>query len=148
MNPVRSLASIVPMTALALLAACGGSAATSPSSSPTTSSSTALVPEVRAFLSLCSVAADVAAEDLAGAEAAFQDEVHETLHELADRLGSTDRAVSAALLQAKSKVEADLLEDAPDSARLGTDVGGLLAAMADALGAVGLDVPECPEQPR
>ena len=144
---MRLRALVVATTALALLtAACGGSGDTTSSSSPTPPVSATGTPEIDAYLSLCSVAADVAAENLAGAEATFEDEVHATLHELADRLGSTDRTASAALLQAKSRVEADLLEGAPDPVALGADVDGLLGAMADALGAVGLDAPGCPEQ--
>jgi hypothetical protein len=139
---MRSPAFVVAATFLGLLgAACGGSTDAAPSASP----SAGTAPEVHSFLSLCSMSADVAAGDVASAEATFQDDVHETLHELADRLGSTDRAIAAAVLEATSKVEADLAQAEPDPAKLGTDVGGLTAAMSEALGAAGFEVPACPE---
>jgi len=120
-----------------LMAGCGGSGSTSPSATT--------APEVRAFLSLCSMSSEVAGDDVAAAEATFQDEVHETLHELADRLGSTDRATAAAVLEATSRVEADLVETTPDPARLSEDVAGLVTAMGDALAAAGFEAPPCPE---
>lgn len=140
---------IVSVIAFAgLAAACEGSVDAAPSSSPTVSASRAAAPEVGAFLSLCSVAADVAAEDFARAEATFEDEVHETVHELADRLETTDRLLAAALLRAKAEVEADFLDDVPDPATLGADVDGLLGAMGDALGTVDVEAPGCPEPPQ
>lgn len=127
---------------LALVAvACGGSGDGSPSTPP----SATTVPEVRAFLSLCSMRADVAGEDVTSAAATFQDDVHDALHELAARVEPTDRASAAAVLEATSKVEADLREASPDLARLGTDVDGLLEAMRDALGAAAVPAPSCPE---
>lgn len=149
MGPVSVRPLIVSTAVLAVLASsCAASDDAAAPASATPTSGAIVAPEVRAFLSLCSVAASVTAEDLAGAEATFEDDVHETLHELADRLETTDRAASAALLQAKSKVEADFLGDAPDPAGLRTDVEALLTAMAGALAAVGLETPGCPEQPQ
>lgn len=127
---------------LAVIAvACGGSGDGSPSTAP----SATIVPEVRAFLSLCSMRADVAGEDVTGAAATFQDDVHDALHELAARVEPTDRASAAAVLEATSKVEADLGGTSPDLARLGTDVDGLIASMRDALDVVAIHAPGCPE---
>lgn len=100
-------------------------------------------PEVGAYLALCDMAAQVEAGDLDRAEATFHDEVHEPLHELADRLETTDRAASAALLVAKTRVEEDLARDPMDAGALGKDVWGLLRAMADALEAAGDAPPAC-----
>lgn len=100
-------------------------------------------PEVDAYLALCDMAAQVEAGDLDRAEATFHDEVHEALHELADRLETTDRAASAALLVAKTRVEEDLARDPIDAGALGKDVRGLLRAMAHALEAAGDAPPAC-----
>jgi len=59
--------------------------------------------------------------------------------------GSTDRAAAAAVLEATSRVEADLVETTPDPARLSEDVAGLVTAMGDALAAAGFEAPPCPE---
>lgn len=126
--------------------------ATSPASPPTTSPSPEQGhgsheggPEVEAYLALCDMSARIEAGDLDRAEATFHDEVHEALHELADRLETTGRAASAALLVAKTRVEEDLARDPIDAGALGKDVRGLLRAMADALQAAGLSRPGCPE---
>lgn len=142
MGAMRAKVVAVGSVALALVAvACGGSG----DGSPSTSSSATTAPEVRAFLSLCSMRADVTAEDVTSAAATFQDDVHEALHELAARVEPTDRASAAAVLEATSKVEADLGEASPDLARLGTDVDGLIGAMRDALDAAAIPAPSCPE---
>jgi hypothetical protein len=103
-------------------------------------------PELDAYLALCEVSSQVEAGDLERAEATFHDEVHEALHELAERLETTDRAASAALLVAKARVEEDLERDPIDAGALAKDVRGLLRAMADALAAAGDPPPACPAE--
>ena len=117
---------------------------TLPDSSPTPTDEPG--PQVEAFLALCSVAADVAAEDLVTAEATFHDEVHEALHELTDELEGVDRELSAGLLQAKATVEADFTEDPPNPVALEADVAELIAATDAGLAALGVQTPGCPEQ--
>lgn len=102
-------------------------------------------PETPAYLALCSARDAASAGDAAAAEAAFQDEAHETLHHLAEEVEGADRAAAAALLRAKSDVEADFAEEAPDPATVGGHLDALLAAMADALEVVGSVAPACPE---
>lgn len=102
-------------------------------------------PETQAYLALCSARDAASAGDAPAAEAAFQDEAHETLHHLAEEVEGADRAAAAALLRAKSNVEADFAEEAPDPATVAEHVDALLAAMADALDVVGTVAPACPE---
>lgn len=146
MWPMRPHLVAVTMAVLALIAA-------SCSDSPTVGSdglpaATADEPEIQAYLALCSARDAAMTDDVAAAEATFEDEAHETLHHLAEELEGTDRAAAAALLRAKSDVEADLVEEAPDPATVGGHLDALLAAMADALEVVGLDAPACPEAQR
>lgn len=117
---------------------------TSPSPSPTPTDEPG--PQVEAFLALCSVTADVADGDLVTAEATFHDEVHEALHELTDELEGVDRELSAALLQAKSRVEADFAEDPQDATDLEADIVELIAATDAGLAALGVGILRCPEQ--
>lgn len=145
MEAMRSPLLVVSAVVLALLAvSCGGS--DDAGEGPSRSGPPSAGPEARAYLALCSVQSAAAASDVPTAEATFRDEAHETLHHLADEVGAVDRAVAAALLQAKSTVEADLAEDAPDPATLAAHAQELLAAMGDAMGAVGLEAPGCLEQ--
>ncbi len=163
MGSVRSwVVALALGLALALpLQGCGGDAITSatPSSPATTAPSPVATPspedshgsheggsEVDAYLALCDMASQVEAGDLERAEATFHDEVHEALHELADRLQATDRAASAALLVAKARVEEDLEHDPIDAGALGRDVRALLDAMGDALEAAGSSPPACPAE--
>lgn len=102
-------------------------------------------PETQAYLALCSALDAASAGDAAAAEAAFQDEAHETLHHLAEEVEGVDRAAAAGLLRAKSDVEADFAEEAPDPVIVAEHVDALLATMADALEVVGTVAPACPE---
>lgn len=131
--------------ALALtLTACGSDDAARSDTYPSVSGSGATAPEVLALRSLCDVRASLAEGDTAGAEATFQDDVHETLHHLADEVAAVDRTVSGDLLMAKSVVEEGFLQGPADAAGLGTATDDLLSAMRVALGAVGLPAPACP----
>ncbi|HEU4354677.1 MAG TPA: hypothetical protein VFT27_03735 [Actinomycetota bacterium] len=130
------------MTVLTLVAAsCSAQA----SGQGDGSSATAGDPEIQAYLALCSARDAAAADDLASAEATFEDDAHEALHHLAAEVQSTDRPAAGALLQAKSEVEADFLEEAPDPPTVADHVQALLAAMGTALEVVGLTAPGCPE---
>ena len=145
----RPFAAALLVSAL-LVAGCGASNEAGPGDPPSDGASPSgdLAPEIRAYLALCSVQIDAAAQDVVTAEATFRDEVHETLHHLADEVETVDRTIAAALLRAKSSVEADFAEDAPDPATTAADVQGLLSAMGNAMGAVGLEAPGCPDQPQ
>lgn len=147
---MRSVRPSVVALALGLLVAlplqgCGGAGATPPTAgSPTAGPPTRRATE--AYLALCEMSAQVEAGDLDRAEATFHDEIHEALHELADRLKTTDRAASAALLVAKARVEEDLAREPTDGAALARDVEVLLGAMRDALEAAGDPAPACPAE--
>lgn len=79
----------------------------------------------------------------AEAEATFLDRSHETLHVIAAAAEVRDRGAAADLLEAKQRVEADLLgADLPPE--FAADVGALIDATRAALDAIGLDAPACP----
>ena len=145
----RPFAAALLVSAL-LVAGCGASDEAGPGDPPSDGASPSgdLAPEIGAYVALCSVQVDAAAQDVATAEATFRDEVHETLHHLADEVETVDRAIAAGLLQAKSSVEADFAEDAPDPATTAADVQELLSAMGNALEAVGFEAPGCLDQPQ
>ncbi|HEX5950851.1 MAG TPA: hypothetical protein VFZ96_07605 [Actinomycetota bacterium] len=104
--------------------------------------------EVAAYLALCSARDEASANEVGTAEATFEDEAHEALHHLAEEVEGTDRAASAALLRAKSDVEADFAEEAPEARTVHGHVEALLDAMRGALEVVGVTAPECPETQR
>ncbi len=131
--------------ALALtLVACGSDDAARSVTYPSGDGAGTDAPEVVALRSLCDVRASLARRDTAGAEATFQDDVHEQLHHLADEVAGVDRTVSGDLLMAKSVVEDGFRQDPADAAALGAATDELLSAMRLALGAVGLPAPACP----
>jgi hypothetical protein len=130
----RSLALTVLLAVVA--AGCSGSG------DPTTTGPTGPVARAdadRAVNGLCALAGMT---DQTAANATFQDEAHRTLHAVAAEAERIDRAVSAALLQTKQRVEADLAEpDLPPS--FSDDVQALLVALRAALETIGLPAPEC-----
>lgn len=142
MRPVRPSVAIALALGLLLalpLQGCGGApTAGDPAGGPPSAT--------EAYLALCDMSAQVEAGDLDRAESTFHDEIHEALHELADRLDRTDRAASAALLVAKARVEEDLAREPIDGAALARDVEALLGAMGDALEAAGDPAPACPAE--
>ena len=155
----RALPALIALALSVTVAACAGAgeAGSSPTTPPAGASASSPSPgeghgsheggtELDAYLALCEMASQVEAGDLERAAATFHDEVHEALHGLADRLETTDRAASAALLVAKARVEEDLDRDPIDAGALGTDVRELLRAMADALAAAGDPAPACPAE--
>jgi hypothetical protein len=94
-----------------------------------------------AMTALCDIAEGrvVAFEEV---EAAFNDRAHETLHHIASAAREEDASEAAALLEAKSVVEADLEQDeAP--AGLARHVAALAAATATAIRAIGLEGEPC-----
>lgn len=141
MRAVRPSVAIVLGLLLALpLQGCGGGGATPPTAGDPPGGPPSAA---EAYLALCDMSAQVEAGELDRAEATFQNEIHEALHELADRLETTDRAASAALLVAKARVEEDLAREPTDGAALARDVEALLGAMRDALEAAGDLPPAC-----
>jgi hypothetical protein len=80
--------------------------------------------------------------DRAAAERAFTNMAHDALHGLAGdpRLS---RSISARLLEAMQKVEADFSRT-PDAALLSADLAELHASADSALQALGEEVPACP----
>lgn len=123
---------------LALVAAaCSGSDDAPPTAG--TTSPVAAVDAERAVTGLCELADETG---LAAANALFQDRAHRTLHAVAAEAERVDRSVSAALLETKQRVEADLAEpDLPIG--FADDVGALLVAFRAALETIGLSAPAC-----
>jgi hypothetical protein len=76
------------------------------------------------------------------AQAAFNNRAHETLHHVAAAAQEEDPAKGAALLEAKSVVEADLERDEPP-AGVADHAAALATATAAAIRAIGLDAEPC-----
>jgi hypothetical protein len=79
---------------------------------------------------LCRSAAEAGDGSVETARDTFFDTAHQGLHELADEVSDIDRAVAAALLQAKEAVEAGFTDGAED---IPTRLGALVAATDRAL---------------
>jgi hypothetical protein len=98
-------------------------------------------PEEVAFRGLCAAEEAARAGDIPEARRFFFDRSHEYLHELADRVSKSDRAVAAALLEAKERVES-LIEGSDAHRRdLADALVELQRSMREAFRVVGLDVP-------
>jgi len=117
-------------------------------SAGSTPSPVATAPPSQAALGLSAASSGVcqaiiALPDLSAAERAFSNLAHEALHTLAadPRLG---RAMSARVLEAMEKVEADFSQS-PDVAVLADDLTELHASADAALQALGEEVPPCTE---
>jgi len=130
-----------------LLAACGSSGGTTtPVTSPASGPSGALgiVTEgaARAAVGgLCDIRARYTG-DREAANGVFYDASHEELHVIAAAAEVKDRAAAARLLQAKERVEADLLAD-PLPEPFPADLDRLIDATRAALKLLGIDVPPC-----
>jgi hypothetical protein len=132
---LRSLA----LTFLVAVVAAGCSGSDDPVTATGPTGPVALADADRAVNGLCALVGET---DLAAASARFQDQAHRTLHAVAAEAERVDRAASAALLQTKQRVEADLAEpDLPPS--FPDDVEALLVALRAALETIGLPAPEC-----
>lgn len=97
---------------------------------------------VRVVPALCE-ARRQARRDRIAAGRTFFDKAHHLLHLLADAAARQERARARELLEAKSRVEADLSAQAP-APRLRADLGRLIQATDAALGALSIDAPPCP----
>jgi hypothetical protein len=76
------------------------------------------------------------------AEATFLDRSHATLHVIAAATEVRDRDAAADLLEAKQRVEADLAgTELPSD--FAADVEALIESTRAALGAIGLEAPDC-----
>ena len=145
-GPMRPLFVAAAMMVLTLVAAsCSAQASDTGEGGPVTGADD---PEIQAYLALCSARDAAAADDLASAQATFENDAHETLHHLAAEVEGTDRPAAAGLLQAKSDVEADFLAEASDPTTVADHIQTLLTAMGTALEAEGLAPPACPEPRR
>jgi hypothetical protein len=118
-----ALASVV--AAVALATACDGNG-----SDPSPWSAT--------VAGLCAAADQARTGDTADARRTFFDQSHDALHRLADDVTQRDRAVAAALLEAKERVEAGLEAGSPT---LPADFEALVAASRVAVRATGDPVP-------
>ena len=113
----------------------------SPTPSPTPEGTT---PEGYALIALCTVETDLRRGEVERAEATFDDEVHETLHELAHAVEEVDREVAAALLVAKAKVEAGFAQPAVQASAQRRAVAALVDEMRETMAELDIDQPACP----
>jgi predicted small secreted protein len=138
-DPHRALVALT-LAACMALPACGTDGSSGGGTVPRATGSVTAESANRAVLALCEIADET---DPDAAAAPFHDRAHATLHLIAAAVGEVDRGLEAALLAAKSRVEADLERDAlPEG--FGADVSELIAATGDALEALGLPTPPCP----
>lgn len=100
-------------------------------------------PEGFALIALCEVETDLKQGEIDRAAATFEDEVHETLHELADEVEAVDREVSADLLVAKAKVEAGFADPSIQAAAQRRAVAALIERMREAMTTLEIDQPAC-----
>ncbi len=157
------------IAAVVLLGACGpgderGSASTTVVSETTSSTSTettasttvttapssvTMAGEVVTTARLVSVAAGLCAaaaqapSDKAAAERTFQGRSHDGLHLIARGLQDRDRAAAAALLEAKSKVEADFSGSTPGP-QVAADLRQLAEVTRASLAQYSVTVDSCP----
>ncbi|MDQ4006326.1 MAG: hypothetical protein M3135_08525 [Actinomycetota bacterium] len=83
--------------------------------------------------------------DVTGAAREFQDRVHEYLHDLADRLSTSDRQAAGDLLEAKQRLEEALGREPSDPSRVRDLIAELQTELGIAAGAAGLPRPTCTE---
>ena len=126
--------------ALVGLAACGGA------DGETASSAGGLGDRLQtAAQGLCDALGLANDGDVPGASEAFENRSHAFLHELADRLGRTDRAAAAELLEAKQVVEAALADPSTDAAEVADVIDRLRGELGRAAEAAELPSPSCEE---
>src|ERR687892_1368525 len=99
----------------------------------------------RAFLGLCEAGTLSARGQVDDAGEVFQDRSHELLHQLAADVQEVDPAAAAALLEAKQRVEAALVESGTDPGALSDLLAALRRAFAMAARELGKMVPRCGE---
>jgi hypothetical protein len=92
---------------------------------------------------LCT-ARDQARGDVAQAGTTFYDRSHDALHTIARALERVDRTQAGSLLEAKQRVEADLMNAGTPPATVAADLDRLAGVTRAALAAVSVDVPACP----
>ncbi len=82
------------------------------------------------------------AQEPEASQQAFYDRSHMTLHEIAAELQSVDRAATAALLEAKNRVESDYRAGASPS-ELEADLSRLITSTVEGLRAMDVESPGC-----
>jgi len=100
-------------------------------------------PEARALLALCTVETDLARGDVERAEATFENDVHETLHEIAHEVEEVDLEVAAGLLRAKYDVELGFAQPTIRTGPQRRAVAALIDAIREAMATLDLDQPAC-----
>lgn len=124
------------VVALAILAAaCGGNGASGDKTITVAGQPVAVASLLDAHAALCEGAA---APD--AARRLFFDRAHEQLHTVARALEDLDRAQSAQLLEAKERVESDLVNPPPT---LSDDLRRLAGVYRDSLGRLAITAPAC-----
>ncbi len=137
--------SVVPLVVIFALSACGSKAGAGDTPTPSGPSGSlgvvTLAGSSAAVRGIC-IMETTPTSDPDTANAIFYDEVHEELHVIAAATQVKDRVAAGNLLQAKEKVEADLLgHPLPDT--FPADAKTLEEATRAALDAIGVTVPPC-----
>ena len=134
---------VAALALLAAAAACGGSASGAAADRPITLGGDKVTPAhlIDAAAGLCQ-ARNEAAANPATARADFYNRSHDSLHTVARGLESVDRGLSADLLVAMQKVEADLESKPPT---LPDDLGALADVYRSSLGRLAIAAPPCVE---
>jgi hypothetical protein len=96
-----------------------------------------------AFQGLCNAATLAEAGDVQSANDMFQDQAHQYLHELADRLSKIDREAAARLLEGKERVEAAFASPTASPPQVSQLLGALEGEVGNAAEVLGMDRPVC-----
>ena len=136
------LRSLVAVAVLVLLAACDGDG----EAARTIDAGGEEVPGSRledAAAGLCT-ARDQARGDVLQARTTFYDRSHDALHTIARALDRVDRTQAGLLLEAKQRVEADLMNTGTPPATVAADLDRLAEVTRASLGDLSIGVPACP----
>ena len=140
----RTRAALLTIVIVAL-AACGakeGASGTSTPSGPSGAQGVVTLADASAAVQALCTMRTTPISDPDAANGIFYDTVHEELHVIASATQEKDRAAAGDLLQAKQKMESDLLEH-PLPVSYPADAKALAQATRAALASIGLSVPAC-----
>jgi hypothetical protein len=142
MSITRNVAVALVLLALSACGSKGGARDTPTPSGPSGSLGVVTAAEASAAVRGICTMETTTTSDPDTANAIFYDEVHEELHVIAAATQVKDRVAAGNLLQAKEKVEAELLgHPLPDA--FPADVKTLEEATRAALDAIGVTAPPC-----
>ena len=138
-TPATLLVAVLALTG----AACSGQKAPA-ADEVTMAGQTVTTAKLRTIATGLCDAIDLAAKDSSSSRATFYGVSHDGLHLIARGLQDINRSASAALLQAKEKVEADYLLAPPPAPKLITDLRQLAEVTRASLAIFKVNVDPCP----